>query len=139
MPESLRLQDGTREKQVLVEAFASRLPPRIAARRKQPYRAPGVGSFRGRRAAERLAALLHPDRVRDIGLFHPGRLAQFLTRIAGAGMAVSPREEMAFVALVSTAELYESFIRNPPRATFPEHRVTVASDHRQTARAGAAQ
>lgn len=130
MPEPYRLRDGVHEKQILVEAFASRLPPGISSRRKQPYRAPGVRSFRGARAAERVASLLHPNRVRDIGLFHEERLTQFVARVGQAGVTLSPRDEMTFVALLSTAELHEAFVKELPRPEFPEHLVTVAIDRR---------
>jgi asparagine synthase (glutamine-hydrolysing) len=108
LPTGSRLR-GLREKEVL-RRWASRvLPPRIRARRKQPYRAPDVPSFFGPRAPEWVGDHLTPDRLRRVGVFSPTSVGG-LVRRCRAGSATGFRENQALVGVLSTQLWHHQFI-----------------------------
>jgi len=114
LPQDLRLDASLNEKLVLKEAFADRLPPEIAKRPKQPYRAPDALPFLGAGRPEWVAELLSPSRIATAGVFDETQTRALLGRMANARAGqISPREDQAVVLLLSTLLLDEFFVRGP--------------------------
>ena len=119
LPEHRRLP-GLREKALLKRAFAREVPPAVAARPKQPYRAPGAGGLLTAPAvAEAIDAALDPAAVARLGLFDPARVTALLAKCRERvqhDLPVAPREDMALVAVLSSQILYNE---PAPRAAVP--------------------
>jgi len=108
LPTGSRLR-GLREKEIL-RRWASRiLPPRIKARRKQPYGAPDAPSFFGPNAPEWVADHLTPDRLHGVGVFSPTSVGG-LVRRCRAGFATGFRENQALLGVLSTQVWHHQFI-----------------------------
>ena len=94
---------GLAEKHILRAALKNDLPPEIAQRPKQPYRAPEAGVFFGPEADPQLGALFAPEALAAGGLFEPAavaRLAAKAHRTSSLGFA-----ENAALVGIATAEL----------------------------------
>jgi len=94
---------GLAEKHILRAALKNDLPPEIAQRPKQPYRAPEAGVFFGPEADPALGALFSPGGLAQSGLFEPAavaRLAAKAQRTSSLGFA-----ENAALVGIATAEL----------------------------------
>ena len=93
---------GLTEKHILRLALKDLLPARIAARTKQPYRAPDSQSFfvEGK-PLDYVDDLLRPERLRDVGYFDPGPVASLFEKCR-AGRATGFADNQAFVGIVST-------------------------------------
>ncbi|QDU24188.1 asparagine synthase (glutamine-hydrolyzing) [Urbifossiella limnaea] len=109
IPPRLRLK-GMTEKHILRESVGRYLPPAIARRPKQPYRAPDSQSFFGPAAPEYVAELLGPAAVARGGYFDPAAVAK-LVKKCRAGAAVSLRDNMALVGILSVQLLDHLFVR----------------------------
>jgi hypothetical protein len=133
MPEALRLADGYREKQVLVDAFAGRVPKSIAARGKQPYRAPAKSCFGSARTAERINEQLART-LPSIGFLNVDRVRKFVQRAVRPEGGMSQRDEVAFVSLLSMLELFSAFISDFRHPTFPDRLLTTVHDERRDAK-----
>ncbi|MET3661670.1 asparagine synthase (glutamine-hydrolyzing) [Aquamicrobium ahrensii] len=93
------------EKHILREAAADMLPPAIARRRKQPYRAPDSASFG---QANYVADLLSPGAVSAKGLFNPAMTGRLLDKSRRSGLN-GFRDNAAFVGVLSTQLLSDEF------------------------------
>jgi asparagine synthase (glutamine-hydrolysing) len=110
MPARYKLR-GLRDKVLLRRALRRELPPAIARRPKQPYRAPDAACFvRDGRPLDWVAELLSPARLEDAGLLDPAATNRLLAKVA-AGRAIGFGDNIAFVGLLSTALLHEQFVR----------------------------
>jgi asparagine synthase (glutamine-hydrolysing) len=116
LPASSKLR-GLRDK-VLLRRWATRvLPPPIARRPKQPYRAPGVAPFFGPNAPEYVADLLESSQLARTGIFDPVAVGG-LVRRCRAGTTIGTRESQALVAILSTELWHRAFLgAGAPRAT----------------------
>lgn len=94
-----------REKHILRDVAADILPPVIAQRRKQPYRAPDSASFR---EANYAAELLSPEAVSRTGLFNPAMTGRLLDKSRRSGLN-GFRDNAAFVGVLSTQLLSDEF------------------------------
>ena len=102
---------GMTEKHILRKALAPLLPAGIAQRPKQPYRAPDASSFFvGGRPVDYVEELLSPARIRDAGCFDPARVSLLLDKCR-RGRATGFGDNQAFVGIVSTMLLHDTFIR----------------------------
>jgi len=121
--------DGVRDKIALRNLGGRVLPAEIAERAKQPYRAPGVAGFVGPNAPGWVEDLLSVSALDDVGIWDPKRVAG-LRRRADAGKATGPREEMAFLAVLSTQLWHRTFIDDarswPLETTEPRVRLELA-------------
>jgi len=98
---------GLTEKYVLRRAVAPWLPPRIATRTKQPYRAPDSASFFSNgKPLEYVAQALSPMEVRDSGYFDPDGVGRLLEKCR-SGAAIGFGDNMAFVAVLTTQLLHQ--------------------------------
>ncbi|MEH3145242.1 MAG: asparagine synthase (glutamine-hydrolyzing) [Methylobacterium frigidaeris] len=99
LPARLKLR-GLREKHLLREALGPRLPARVAARPKQPYRAPDAAAFFPGAEIPYVAEALAPPAVAAAGLFDPGAVGKLARKCAG-GRARGTGDSMALVAVLS--------------------------------------
>ena len=102
------------EKYILKLAARSIVPDVITRRSKQPYRAPDAKCFVSPESKGTLPdyaeALLAPARLAEDGIFNPNAVGQLLAKVR-AGRAVSIRDNMAFVGVLSTQLVVDRFIR----------------------------
>jgi len=112
---------GLQEKYLLRRAMADLLPPAVAQRTKQPYRAPDSQSFfQNGTPADYVAELFRPERLNASGLFDSEATAKLFDKCR-RGQAIGFSDNMAFVGILSTLLLEEMFIRDSHR----EHRVAT--------------
>jgi asparagine synthase (glutamine-hydrolysing) len=111
LPARLKLK-VLNEKYLLKRAAGKLIPASVARRSKQPYRAPEATCFvtpdRRGWLRDYVEALLAPDRVARDGIFHPTAISQLLAKTR-AGRTVGMRDNMAFVAALSTQLLIDHF------------------------------
>lgn len=110
-PAHWKLQ-GLREKHILRRALEGLLPETIRRRPKQPFRAPDSRSFfAGGEAIGYIDDLLDEKRIRETGIFDPAAVSR-LREKCRAGRAIGFSDNQAFVGIVSTMLLDDSFMRS---------------------------
>jgi len=82
VPSRLKLRGLGSLKRLLKRAVADRLPAEILARGKQGFGVPFGEWFRGPLAPE-VRDILHPDRLRSVGLFEPSAVTRLVDEHAG--------------------------------------------------------
>jgi asparagine synthase (glutamine-hydrolysing) len=100
--------DGLDDKVALREVARRLLPESIAARAKQPYRAPEVAPFFDEPAPEWVDDRLSAAAVEEVGVFDSAKVEGLLRRCR-AGRAGGVREGMALVGILSTQLWYDSY------------------------------
>jgi asparagine synthase (glutamine-hydrolysing) len=108
LPPERKLSGALREKAELRTLAERLLPAEIAARTKQPYRAPEVAPFFGADAPGWVEERLEARALDAVGIFDPARVAGLLRRCR-AGKATGFREGMALVGILSTQVWHERF------------------------------
>jgi asparagine synthase (glutamine-hydrolysing) len=111
LPERRKL-NGLEDKIVLRELAAKVLPEGIAARGKQPYRAPEVTPFFTADPPAWVEEALSAESLERTGIWDPDRVAG-LVRRCRAGRAKGIREGMALVGVLSTQLWHGAFIGRP--------------------------
>ncbi len=112
LPPRLRL-NGLADKYLLRQAAKEIIPPTIAARSKQPYRAPIARCFLGRKRPDYVEELLSPETVRRFGCFEPAKVGKLVEKgRKQEGSLLSERENMALVGIVSTQLLLSQFVHD---------------------------
>ena len=104
---------GLREKWVLKKAMKGALPEAILKRPKQPYMAPDSSCFTQAQSPAYVRELLSEDRIKRAGVFNPvmaGKLYEKCLKQSQAQMSF--KDNMAFVGILSTQILVDSFIEN---------------------------
>lgn len=101
---------GLREKHILRESMKDLLPPVIAQRPKQPYRAPEAGVFFGPGADEKLETLFEPNSLARDGLFDPGAVAKLAAK-ARRAPSLGFAENAALVGIATTSLLSQHFVQ----------------------------
>ena len=104
IPPRMKLR-GLREKHILRRALGHHLPARVAARPKQPYRAPDSESFFGPGAPAYVEETLSARSLEQAGLFDP-RAVQKLLAKCRAGGAIGAADNQAFIGVLSTQLLH---------------------------------
>lgn len=103
---------GLDEKSVLKRMARDLVPARVLSRPKQPYRAPDAASFvdveRGVARFPWVDDLLSPGCVRKAGVFEPSAVQGLLGKVK-RGAAIGVRDNMAFVAIMTTQLLADRF------------------------------
>jgi asparagine synthase (glutamine-hydrolysing) len=112
LPPSLKMR-VLDEKHVLKRAAAGLVPPSIAARAKQPYRAPEGTSFLGGREEEYVGELLAPARIAADGVFDAVAVERLVEKVRD-GRAIGVKDNMALVGILSTQLLIHHFMRTVP-------------------------
>ena len=116
LPPSLKLR-GLTEKYVLKRTVRDILPAEVVNRTKQPYRAPDSQSFYNDGApVDYVEDLLSSERLRHAGYFDADAVRKLADKCR-AGRAIGFSDNMAFVGVLSTMLLDESFIRSPRPGT----------------------
>ncbi len=98
-----------REKHLLKEAMRDRLPASIAARHKQPYRAPDAAAFLAPGAPAYVTDLMDRKAISDYGYFDPEKVARLVTKLQRAKVP-NARDNMAFVGVLSTQLWHAQFV-----------------------------
>lgn len=98
-----------REKYLLKQAMAGKLPAAILARHKQPYRAPDAASFLQAEAPEYVTELIGRDAIVRHGYFDPDKVALLVAKLRKT-RAATPRDNMAFMGILSTQLWHARFI-----------------------------
>jgi asparagine synthase (glutamine-hydrolysing) len=129
LPDSYRVL-GLTEKRVLRRAATGLVPDSIAARRKQPYRAPIARALAGPAAPEYVSALLSRGAMREAGIFDPDPVSRLILKAEQrGGTTLTETEEMALVGVVSTMLLHNQFVANPmPRRTVAPTKLVIADE-----------
>jgi len=126
LPPSLKLR-GLTEKYILKRTVRDILPAEVVNRTKQPYRAPDSQSFYSDSGApvDYVEDLLSDERLRRAGYFDAEAVRKLADKCR-AGRAIGFSDNMAFVGVLSTMLLDESFIRSrQPGTSVPQAPVTA--------------
>ncbi|QMU65950.1 MAG: asparagine synthase (glutamine-hydrolyzing) [Flavobacteriaceae bacterium] len=111
LPHKFRLSEKGQEKYILKEIFRNQLPESIINRHKQPYRAPDSAVFLDRRYSDFMNDLLSSESILNCGIFDEKRVGQFVKKLLNTSNEnISPREDQAFILLLSTISLHRLFI-----------------------------
>lgn len=108
LPPGLKLR-GLREKHILREATKDLLPPQIADRPKQPYRAPEAGVFFGSAATPTMRGLFDADSIAASGVFEPAAVAR-LVKKAEKTPSMGFADSAALVGIATTQLLQRRFM-----------------------------
>jgi asparagine synthase (glutamine-hydrolysing) len=108
VPPKFKLR-GLNEKYILKQAFADLLPPAIATRPKQPYRAP-ISSCFSAQSSNLGASLLRANELERIGLTDVAAVSKLLKKSASNASALSEREEMGIALVTSLQLLHHLFV-----------------------------
>ncbi len=104
--------NGLTEKYILKRAFKDLIPASIVNRPKQPYRAPISPCFLGEKKSLS-SSLLEEGALRRSGFFDPAGAAQLfdkIRKVEAEGGAVSARDDMGLVGMVSLQLLHHLFL-----------------------------
>jgi asparagine synthase (glutamine-hydrolysing) len=104
---------GLDEKHILKRMAARYLPPAIARRPKQPYRAPVAEPFSALSRHAYLHALLDESSLRASGWFDPPKVRLLLRRLE-EGRAFGEVQGMALVGILTTELLHRRFVQGFP-------------------------
>jgi asparagine synthase (glutamine-hydrolysing) len=110
LPVSLKMK-VLNEKYLLKRCAAGLIPPSVAKRHKQPYRAPEACSFLQPAAREYMQELLSPEQIRRDGVFDGSAVAMLLEKFR-KGAAIGIKDNMGLVGVVSTQLLLHQFINH---------------------------
>lgn len=112
LPPRLRLR-ALAEKYLLKRTVGPLLPPEIAARTKQPYRAPDAGSFFKGERLEYVEEALSEGALRLAGYFNP-QAVSLLVKKCRRSPVLGFKDNMAIVGVLSTMLLHQQFVENSP-------------------------
>ena len=101
-----------KDKYILRKSAMGLIPPEIAQRPKQPYRAPISRSFLGNDCnSDYIEDLLSESSVRKSGYFDPIKVTRLIQKCQKQnGLLSSERENMALVGIISTELLHNMFV-----------------------------
>ncbi len=109
LPPRLRVK-GLTEKYLLRKSMDGHLPPIIARRPKQPYRAPDGESFFGDSTPDYVEELLSPSAIARAGYFEPAAVGKLVRKFRDQS-ATALRDNMALVGVLSVQLLDHLFVR----------------------------
>ncbi len=122
IPPRLKIK-SLREKHILRRSMEHVLPPTIANRPKQPYRAPDSESFFGPGAPEYVQDLLSAPAISRSGYFDPRAVGKLVEKCRSQA-ALGFRDNMALVGILSVQLWDDLFIREA-EATAPASALSV--------------
>jgi len=103
---------GLNEKYLLKRAFRGQIPESIAARSKQPYRAPIRELFFPQAPADYVDEQLSEARLKENGYFHPQKVSRLYAKFRGTDQAfASEFQNMALIGVLSTQILHQQFVK----------------------------
>jgi asparagine synthase (glutamine-hydrolysing) len=97
------------EKYLLKRSSAGLVPPSIATRTKQPYRAPEAGEVFSARCPPYVRELLDPGRIAQDDVFDPVAAGCLLQKLS-SGRLIGATDSMALTLILSTQLLLDTFI-----------------------------
>jgi asparagine synthase (glutamine-hydrolysing) len=104
---------GLTEKYLLKKSMTGLLPESIRSRTKQPYRSPDSQSFfENGKPVDYVEDLLSHVRIKQAGYFDPVAVSKLFEKCR-AGRAIGFGDNMAFVGILSTMLLHDSFVQQP--------------------------
>ena len=110
---------GLKDKFILRKAAGDLIPPELALRPKQPYRAPISRCFLGTPPHDYVQELLSERAIREAGYFDSRKVRALAEKCRkNEGKLLSERENMGLVGIISTQLLHRLFVRD-----FPAHPV----------------
>ena len=114
IPSNLKMK-VLNEKFALKRAMADMIPPSIAQRTKQPYRAPDAVSLLGGKDSssrpEYANELLSKKSIEESGIFESSAVDKLIRKFE-SGRAIGVRDNMALVGILSTQLIMQQFIHN---------------------------
>jgi asparagine synthase (glutamine-hydrolysing) len=110
LPDTLKMK-VLNEKYLLKRTFEDSIPASIAHRTKQPYRAPDSKYFWDTEPPDYVMDVLSPCAIKQASIFDPQAVAALINKYK-TRKAVSVRDDMAFMGVLSTQLLAEQFL-NP--------------------------
>jgi asparagine synthase (glutamine-hydrolysing) len=110
LPPRLKMK-ALSEKYLLKRCARGIVPPSIAARRKQPYRAPEGKSFLGAASPEYVDTLLSSAHLARTGIFNPVAVRKLVDKHK-SGRAVGIKDNMALVGILSSELVVDAFVNN---------------------------
>lgn len=129
LPPRMRL-NGLADKYLLRQSAKRIIPPTIAARPKQPYRAPISRCFLGENRPDYVDELLSPASLKRFGCFDSGKVARLVEKGRKQdGGLLSERENMALVGVLSTQLLNCMFLERREADPGSEDSITVRVLH----------
>jgi asparagine synthase (glutamine-hydrolysing) len=109
LPAQLKLK-ALNEKYILKRAAGGLVPPAVARRKKQPYRAPEASSFFSR-SSDYVTEMLSAARIRSDGIFDAAAVERLSLKVRQGG-AIGIKDNMALVGILSTSLLLDQFINH---------------------------
>jgi asparagine synthase (glutamine-hydrolysing) len=104
---------GLTEKRFLRHTFKNLLPPSIADRPKQPYRAPVREVFPQTASPDYVDEMLSEEAVKRSGYFNPAKVAGLAKKIRSTEAAsAGETQDMAFLGILSTQLIHHQYIEN---------------------------
>ena len=117
LPTSLKMK-VLNEKYLLKRCAKGLIPPSIANRHKQPYRAPEACSFFEPAARAFMDDLLSPEQIRRDGIFDAPAVTMLVNKFR-KGAAIGVKDNMGLVGIISTQLLVHHFINHFECRTAP--------------------
>jgi asparagine synthase (glutamine-hydrolysing) len=97
------------EKYLLKRAMRDYLPDTIVSRYKQPYRAPDIAAFYSGEPPDYVRDVLGAAEIRRAGYFDDAKVGRLIQKIE-RGRAIGYKDNMAFVAILSTQLWHRHFV-----------------------------
>ena len=97
------------EKYLLKQSMSNYLPPEIAARYKQPYRAPDIPAFFTQKVPDYVEDLLSDNSIKTYGYFDAKKVFRLKEKIK-RGRAIGYKDNMAFIGILSTQIWHNMFV-----------------------------
>jgi|HubBroStandDraft_6_1064221.scaffolds.fasta_scaffold24400_1 asparagine synthase (glutamine-hydrolysing) len=117
LPVSLKMK-VLNEKYLLKRCAKGLIPPSIANRHKQPYRAPEACSFFEPAARAYMDDLLSPEQISRDGIFDAPAVTMLVEKFR-KGAAIGAKDNMGLVGIISTQLLIHHFINHFERRMAP--------------------
>ena len=102
------------EKYILKRCARALIPPSVARRPKQPYRAPDGKAFFAGQPFDYVEELLSADSIRRGGIFNPLAVQKLCEKFK-TGRAIGIKDNMALVGILSTQLVLHHFVYNSVR------------------------
>jgi asparagine synthase (glutamine-hydrolysing) len=120
---------GLNEKYILKKALRPVVPETIAARRKQPYRAPIASCLLRGRARDIAMTMLGTRAIERTGLFNAAKVERLVTKMQKVE-AAGEIDSMALAGVLSSQIIHHQFVENRPQRRAPAIRPNLLVDHR---------
>jgi asparagine synthase (glutamine-hydrolysing) len=109
-PLDYKLKNGNLEKHILKAAFLRDLPRAIVERPKQPYRAPNSAAFLGKDPPDYLESVLSGSELAKLDFLEHDLASRLVRKVTSTSPdLVSPREDQAFIFLLSLGVIHSQF------------------------------